>query len=208
MNLETCLNLRELNLSCNNISDINGLKTLSNLLRLDLSCNKITRLKERSFEGLSSLTFLSLEGNSVVDVDNINGLGPLAPTLRTLYLQGYGGELANPLCGHPTYFVAVMRVLPSLAQLDGESLELREAVGGDMGDVVPDEKYTRDLPVEDWFKGSTGLAGEDCLIMEQPDIKEAVDALHEVLHEAETELSRAKGAMKNANSDLAAINNL
>ena len=213
MSLESCLNLRDLNLSSNSITEVSGLKTLSNLLRLDLSCNKITLLREKCFDGLSSLEFLSLEGNAIADVDNVNALSSLSGTLRTVYFQSYYKEFANPLVAHPTYLIAVLRAVPKLANLDGESLELREAAGGEIFlDVKPDPKYLVDLPVEDWLSDcaeTRELTNEgQRSIMDKHEVKDAVEGLQDVLHEVERELARAKGLLKNADADLAMINAL
>jgi hypothetical protein len=61
----------------------------------------------------------------------VRWLGVLAAAqlkrLKAFYLKEYTGARANPACGHPAYHTVVLRHLPHLDMLDGESLNLREA---------------------------------------------------------------------------------
>ena len=65
-------NLTFLNLSSNNISDISALTGLTNLTRLNLGSNNISDISVLS--GLTNLTYLCLDWNEITDINAISGL--------------------------------------------------------------------------------------------------------------------------------------
>ena len=74
--LEFAVNLKELRLGLNEISDLSALKGLTSLSVLDLHRNrKISDLSPLG--GLTQLTWLSLRGNKIVDVSPLKGLKSL-----------------------------------------------------------------------------------------------------------------------------------
>ena len=74
--LEYATQLAKLNLSYNDIIDVNVLSGLNQLRELDLSRNKISDVS--SLSGLSQLTLLYLSGNDIIDVSVLSGLSQLA----------------------------------------------------------------------------------------------------------------------------------
>ena len=169
MNLDMCINLKEvrlkrpcqcsfvqvrkqsnvrrlqLNLSSNSLKTIGaGLSTLTKLSRLDLSNNLISSLSPADFEPLGkSLTFLALEGNDITDVDDLYSFTSLV-NLKTLYMKR--DELANPCCGHPSYFVKIVKAfednVEGLTILDGESFQLKggERMWGSGGEMQTNKR--------------------------------------------------------------------
>lgn len=156
-------NLLELDLSHNEIKKVDNLTSLTNLRRLDLSSNLISSLSEGWCSNLRSLSFLSLHGNQITDVDDVYTLTPLSPTLRSLYLRlsDDTGESSNPCCSHPAYGNKVTSAMidgPGLVILDGESCELNGEIekfaggGKDVFDMEPSKEFTKDLPIENWVE--------------------------------------------------------
>jgi internalin A len=74
------LNLTELHLNKNQITDITGLSALTNLTELNLGSNQITDIT--SLSGLTNLTELSLEYNQITDITSLSAL----PNLTSLGL--------------------------------------------------------------------------------------------------------------------------
>jgi Leucine-rich repeat (LRR) protein len=133
-NLQTLINLENLDLSNNLIEKIDGLKTLKKLKYLSLAHNFIsiiTNLEELSqLENLNlyqnqihsipiwfgkkliSLKVLNLANNQISSFDQITRLRSLYE-LRELYLQG------NPIDHNEHYRLLVISYVPSLQRLDG-----------------------------------------------------------------------------------------
>ncbi|GMI27161.1 hypothetical protein TeGR_g10782 [Tetraparma gracilis] len=214
--LESCTNLLHLNLSKNNIPAIGaGLKTLSSLISLDLSCNKLTMLND-SFFGLKSLTTLALEGNELSDVLDINNLDKVSATLTTLYFRSDINQpalsLSNPVVEKESYHDTVLRVLPNLRLLDGESVELRGIVAAlGVGDEVQaDPKFSVPLETEDWLAGAdengagsaNGSGGGSRSILKDASVLRSMDELHDVLGEVTADVGRAKVVLKAADQEL------
>jgi Leucine-rich repeat (LRR) protein len=133
-NLQTLINLENLDLSNNFIEKIDGLKTLKKLKYLSLANNfihTITNLEELSRlenlnlhqnqihtipiwfgKKLTSLKILNLSNNQISSFDQIARLRTLYE-LRELYLQG------NPIEQSEHYRLLVISYVPSLQRLDG-----------------------------------------------------------------------------------------
>ncbi len=79
--LEYLNDLKELDLSNNNITEIKNLENLSNLLYLNLSNNLITEIK--GLENQKMLRYLWLSGNQIREITGLNAL----TNLMTLYLN-------------------------------------------------------------------------------------------------------------------------
>ena len=161
-------NLLELDLSHNEIKKVDNLTSLTKLRRLDLSSNMVTSLSEGWCSNLKCLSFLSLHGNKISDVDDIYTLTPLSGTLRTLYLRlsDDTGDSSNPCCSHPAYHNKVTSAMidgPGLVVLDGESCQLNGEIekftggGKDPFSVEPSEEFSKDLPIENWVEAPTSL---------------------------------------------------
>jgi len=69
---EKLKNLRNLDLSTNNISEITKLENLTNLVNLNLSHNNISEIK--GFETLKNLEVLNLEFNNIKEIKNLENL--------------------------------------------------------------------------------------------------------------------------------------
>ncbi len=76
LGLEELKNLKNLDLSNNNISEIRGLENLSNLLALNLSYNNLKNLK--GIENLINLEYLNVSNNKVEDLKGISNLANLS----------------------------------------------------------------------------------------------------------------------------------
>ncbi|GMH57065.1 hypothetical protein TrST_g9722 [Triparma strigata] len=212
MNLDMCINLKELNLSSNSLKTIGaGLSTLTKLSRLDLSNNLISSLSPADFEPLGkSLTFLALEGNDITDVDDLYSFTSLV-NLKTIYMKR--DELTNPCCGHPSYFVKIVKAfednVEGLTILDGESFQLKGAVGdvsGSDGMLKPDEGYTKPLPVEKWLDNVD--IENVAPLAESFEVKDAEEQLQEELTEVDIKLKRARASMKVANNEIERLKSL
>lgn len=90
--LRYCVNLRELDLSKNQISDISPLTGLQHLYRLSVSGNNV-----RDLSPLKSLT--ALEELSVSENDGVTTIEPLSGlySLRTLYMNGTSAKDISPI---------------------------------------------------------------------------------------------------------------
>lgn len=82
LNAEDYREIKELDLSDSEISDLEPIRTLSSLQRLDFSRTKVRKLGP--IKELSNLKMLYLGGTQVSDLEPIKGLS----SLRTLYLGG------------------------------------------------------------------------------------------------------------------------
>lgn len=79
--LQYAANLKELDLSNNEITDISFIKDLKNIYKLDLSNNKISDIN--SLSNLVNLKILYMNNNSISDISSLSKLGKL----RILYLN-------------------------------------------------------------------------------------------------------------------------
>jgi len=133
-NLQTLINLENLDLSNNLIEKIDGLKTLKKLKYLSLANNfistiinleELNRLENLDLhqnqihsipiwfgKRLTSLKILNLANNQISSFDQITRLRGLYQ-LRELYLQG------NPIDQHEHYRLLVISYVPNLQRLDG-----------------------------------------------------------------------------------------
>lgn len=99
--LEKCVNLLELNLSKNEITDVSPLKDIKNLQSLDLSKNKIADVAPLAT--VAALQFLELSDNQITSVEPLGKLTKLS----ALYIAG--NKIADP---------APLGTLTKLASLD------------------------------------------------------------------------------------------
>ncbi|XP_072046677.1 uncharacterized protein [Amphiura filiformis] len=78
--------LQHINMSNNNIEDINGndFSSLVNLKSMDLSHNAIESLTENQFHHIKNLTYLNLAGNKLANLNSLKGLYGL----QTLIVSG------------------------------------------------------------------------------------------------------------------------
>lgn len=91
--LQACLNLRELRIGFNEISDLTPLASLSELRTLDAGGNQISDL--RPLSGLTQLAQLTLYGNPVQGIDALQGL----TQMTDLHLGGVTLVDLTPLQG-------------------------------------------------------------------------------------------------------------
>lgn len=119
----SCLNLIQLNLSRNKLTDLKGIELLVELKNLDLSFNKI-----KSIENLSSckkLKCLYLQGN-LID-KNINSVTSSLSNLKSLtklYFQEISGNNSNPICSVDGYRETIFKTCVKLNNLDGTTKEI------------------------------------------------------------------------------------
>jgi len=118
--LDDCVHLQELNLSGNEITELEGVGRLHELRKLTLTSNKISSLD--GLQKCHALEYLLIQDNAVSNIATIEALASL-PNLKALYLKNIDGTQKNPVCEHPSYRSSIMRQLPKLQILDGERLK-------------------------------------------------------------------------------------
>ena len=135
--LENLINLRELDLSNNDIEKIDGLSTLKRLRSLNLSFNKITKIEGLS--GLKSLEILNLSNNLIESISPIllqnttitelyltnNNISKKDDILSLITLQKlYTLDLSNnPIAEIYDYQAFVLEQLPQLQYLDSKYID-------------------------------------------------------------------------------------
>ena len=145
-------NLIHLDLAHNRIHSMKGLETLQKLTKLVLSDNELKKISH--IDDMNSLETLSLQGNKISDLDSVAVLAKL-PKLHSLQFQEYarpGEEIdeedRNPICSHPSYRVAVRRMVPQLTALDGQRIAFFDDVDEGPIDFL---ETVADVTPEDWF---------------------------------------------------------
>lgn len=116
-----CSSLTELDVSDNHLTALDALGSLEQLKVLMASANRIQRLQP--LRTLTSLRTLRIDANAISNLDEVHHLAAL-PNLAIVYFRKVYEEIAgpNPICGHPAYRPTVLRLLPSLINLDGERI--------------------------------------------------------------------------------------
>lgn len=116
-----CSSLTELDVSGNALSSLDALRGLEQLATLIASANRVEHLEP--LRTLPALRTLRLDGNAVSNLDEVQHMSAL-PELRAVYFRKVFEQAVapNPICGHPAYRPTVMRLVPELANLDGERL--------------------------------------------------------------------------------------
>jgi len=110
--LKTLKKLRNLSLANNFINTITNLEDLSRLEKLDLHQNQIDTIPIWFGRKLTSLKILNLANNQITSFDQIARLRTLYE-LRELYLQG------NSIDQNDHYRLLVISYVPNLQRLDG-----------------------------------------------------------------------------------------
>ena len=103
------VNLEELYLGHNNITEIKGIEALTRLNTLDFSSNKIKRIQ--NVEQLSLLEEFWMSGNLIDSYDEIKNLSN-CKVIKTVYLEH------NPISKDFEYRMRTAEMLPSLKQID------------------------------------------------------------------------------------------
>lgn len=130
--------LRNINLSYNEISDAVNLRLLPSLQAVDLSHNQLAYLPNLNLPRLRSLNLadncifyaealsrlpelelVDLRRNNITSCQSVAGLADL-PRLRELWLEG------NPVASAPDYRIATLSLLPTLRTLDGAQVTAGE----------------------------------------------------------------------------------
>ncbi|CAE7945396.1 LRRCC1 [Symbiodinium sp. KB8] len=121
--------LRLLDLSCNALTTITGLRNLNALEELRLAYNQIQTL-----EGLQQfwgqrfrLRLLDLRCNKIGALPQLLFLGGCTK-LETLAFQEEVGGDSNPICAEPNYRMRVVQVVPWLRVLDGSAVQEAQRV--------------------------------------------------------------------------------
>ncbi|KAF6036829.1 LRRC61 [Bugula neritina] len=112
-----CLGLERLDLSFNDINQLQALSPLVNLLTLDVSANRIASLN--GMQALDKLEKLNAAGNLLGSAEVIKPVSSL-PHLRSLRLHDSLKELSNPFYMRQSYKTELLKLLPNLRELDGE----------------------------------------------------------------------------------------
>ncbi|CAE7626151.1 LRRCC1 [Symbiodinium sp. CCMP2592] len=121
--------LRLLDLSCNAVTTLTGLRNLNALEELRLAYNQIQTL-----EGLQQfwgqrfrLRLLDLRSNKIGAMAQLLFLGGCTK-LETLAFQEEVGKDSNPICREPNYRMHALQVVPWLRVLDGSAVEEAQRV--------------------------------------------------------------------------------
>jgi len=113
-----------LNLSCNKIAQISGLKAISGSLKvLNLSHNRVLSLQHiGEIASTSTLEVLDLTDNCIGDPSQLRCLQGLR-FLRELAFRKIDdpSKGSNPICDLPSYAPTVARYASRIERLDGES---------------------------------------------------------------------------------------
>ena len=201
--ISTCYpNLALLNLSNNEIREVQNLEKLTALQRLNLSGNRIVALRNMAcigahlcelhaakneivsadLWGLTRLTLLDLGENRVASLSHLDGLSEL-PTLAQLILVG------NPAAESSTYPSDVLRVATHLTALDGCPLmETLQAV--EKRDPVQAEGMRKDPEAEEQSSllGPAASSSSQCYESQwkaQDSVSERDERAQESVHGAE-----------------------
>eukprot|EP00439_Symbiodinium_sp_Y106_P078421 s358_g17.t1 len=121
--------LRLLDLSCNAVTTLTGLRNLNALEELRLAYNQIQTL-----EGLQQfwgqrfrLRLLDLRSNKIRALAQLLFLGGCTK-LETLAFQEEVGRDSNPICTEPNYRMHAVQVVPWLRVMDGSAVEEAQQV--------------------------------------------------------------------------------
>merc|ERR1712224_2140 len=117
----SCVNLRWLDLSHNQIFRMENLEGLTQLLFLDLSYNKIPRVQ--SLEGTSNLERLRLQSNPITRLMDLDGLRAL-DKIKHLQSQHIDGSDPCPVCEKTEFKRTIYELCPSLVSLDSKRKHL------------------------------------------------------------------------------------
>lgn len=137
LGLQNALNLRELNLSNNDIEKIDGLSSLKKLRILNLSGNKITKIE--GISGLKSLEIVNLAENLIESIPQTISLCQSLTTLnlannlvskkedlnnlKSLSKLGILNLSCNPISELPDYYTFAVSQLKRLIYLDGQVVQ-------------------------------------------------------------------------------------
>ncbi|ELK08207.1 Centriolin [Pteropus alecto] len=111
--LDKLLKLRELNLSYNKICKIEGIENMCNLQKLNLAGNEIEHIPAWLGKKLKSLRVLILKGNKISSLQDVSKLKPLQDLTSLILLE-------NPIVTLPHYFQFTIFHLRSLESLEGQ----------------------------------------------------------------------------------------
>ena len=153
--LPQCVNLVELSLANNQLSDVENIGKLTRLERLDLSFNLIRKIDP--LEGLSCLRYLDLRSNRIESLEDIKCLINI-PSLQVLFMQASSGEERNPVCASPVYRNQLFSILPQLSILDGAHVILisaSEELETQIDNLRPDLSSYPKVELSHWFSEST-----------------------------------------------------
>ncbi|XP_052038255.1 centriolin isoform X3 [Apodemus sylvaticus] len=117
--MDKLLRLRELNLSYNKISKIEGLENMCNLQKLNLAGNEIEHIPVWFAKKLKSLRVLNLKGNKISSLQDVSKLKPLQD-LTSLTL------IENPVVALPHYLQFIIFHLRSLESLEGQPVTTQD----------------------------------------------------------------------------------
>eukprot|EP01083_Nonionella_stella_P278348 946578_1 len=143
--MEHLVKLEWLDLSFNNIVEIEGLETLVNLRDLSLAHNEIECA--RGLDSLANLEVLSLAANRISDLEDVKALRRFRK-LRCLNLKN------NPVCDADDFRKTVLAFIKGLKFLDYVRIEEEDI------QKAREDKQTELLELEDQEKHAESLASE------------------------------------------------
>ncbi|XP_062063631.1 centriolin isoform X2 [Lepus europaeus] len=117
--VDKLLKLRELNLSYNKISKIEGIENLCNLQKLNLAGNEIEHIPVWLGKKLKSLRVLNLKGNKISSLQNVSRLKPLQDLTSLILVE-------NPIVALPHYLQFTIFHLRSLESLEGQPVTTQD----------------------------------------------------------------------------------
>ncbi|XP_058528803.1 centriolin isoform X2 [Ochotona princeps] len=117
--MDKLLRLRELNLSYNKISKIEGIENMCNLQKLNLAGNEIEHIPVWLGKKLRSLRVLNLKGNKISSLQNVSRLKPLQDLTSLILLE-------NPIVALPHYLQFTIFHLRSLESLEGQPVTTQD----------------------------------------------------------------------------------
>lgn len=124
-NMHGLVHLEELSLFGNELRSLEGIAAAPELRKLDAANNELS--SAAPLAELAELEVVELQGNRIAAAADLAALARL-PRLRALRLRDEVSGASNPMCAAPSYFEDVCALLPNLAVLDGERLELKQSM--------------------------------------------------------------------------------
>jgi hypothetical protein len=123
-NMHGLVHLEELSLFGNELRTLEGIAA-PELRKLDAANNELS--SAAPLAELAELEVVELQGNRIAAAADLAALARL-PRLRALRLRDEASGASNPMCAAPSYFEDICALLPNLAVLDGERLELKQSM--------------------------------------------------------------------------------
>ncbi|KAL4460039.1 hypothetical protein ABPG74_003565 [Tetrahymena malaccensis] len=182
--LQECKNLVLVNLSKNQIKDLFPLQHCVSITFLNVSGNQIQYLEY--LKVMKQLTNLHAEENRIKNIKGLKGLEE-CENLNSLFLQSLSGKEQNPLCSEEGYRDTVFSYLQQLKRLDsvpknvkfetGEELEKLGKQNVNIDLNTPGTFFTNQFPKNTPFEKEIQLEGEESLKSSLKECKSQISQL-------------------------------